>query len=718
MCISRFSPLTFHLSTDTVSLGGSRYFYRMSIRFFRFWPWLLLLAACARTPRPTAGPANKYHDATVRQIGTAQDERNTAALLPFLTNANPAYRREAALALASVQAPAAVPGLIALLRDNDPAVRRAAAYALGQTGDSTAVDSLRVRVLKESDDVVRRYVHEALGRTVTRRTLPELWRVETLNDTARNAALAWGLGRAALRGLSSPEAVRRTVLLLNSPKLPARARLLATVGLSRTRGFDADLGRLAGTTLARVAQKDRSYAVRAAAATTLGRLAAQAPAAAGASAPPTPGAGPAEAPVAKAPAAASPAAVLVRLATKDPDYRVRLSAIRALPFGPETYAASRAAVFTALRRDQAAVALTAAEWLLAHAKGESGAALAALADGNKQASPRVRAALLQAAVRHASPAARPSLVETIAKRYPAAPTVYEKGFLLQAMGEDPDAFDFVRTEAFAAGQVPVVASYAAAALLAMRQNANFPAARQADFAAAMRQALAGGDVAQLGTAAEALTDAKLYPTPKSEDLAALRRAQAKLQLPREIEAWQGLQQALDKLEKVAKPTPTPVATAQQHPIDWAVVQGVPLGQQVRLRTTKGIVLLELKPNEAPGAVASFVTLIGQKFYDNLYFHRVVPNFVAQGGDPRGDGNGSAPYNLRSEFGDLRYEEGSVGLASAGKDTESCQFFLTHTPTPHLDGRYPIFAQVVGGLDVVHKLDIGDQILSMELVKPL
>ena len=158
-----------------------------------------------------------------------------------------------------------------------------------------------------------------------------------------------------------------------------------------------------------------------------------------------------------------------------------------------------------------------------------------------------------------------------------------------------------------------------------------------------------------------------------------------------------------------------MATAGQHHIDCAVVQRVPQGQQVRLRTTKGIVLLALKPDEAPGAVASFVTLIGQRFYDGLYFHRVVPNFVAQGGDPRGDGNGSAPYNLRSEFGDLRYAEGSVGLASAGKHTESCQFFITHTPTPHLDGRYPIFAQVVGGMDVVHKLDIGDQILSVELV---
>ena len=685
----------------------------MPTRSSHFWPLLLLLAACTRTPRPSAGPANKYSDATIRQIGTAQDERNTAAILPFLTNANATYRREAALALASVQAPAAVPGLLPLLRDPEPSVRRAAAYALGQTGDSTAVDSLRVRVLKENDGQVRRYVHEALGRTVTRHSLPELWRVETLTDTARAAALAWGLSRAALRGFTSPESIRRTVLVLNSPKLPTRGRLAAVTGLSRTRGFDADLARLAETTLLRVAQKDRSYAVRAAAATTLGKLAALVPTISASL--------PLAATTTTEPAPATrklttgPAAMLARLATKDPDYRVRLSAVRALPFGLETYAASRKAIFYALSHDRAPVALTAAEWLLAHAKGESGASLAALADGNKQASVRVRAALLRAAVRHASPAARPSLVETIEKRYPNAPTVYEKGFLLEALSEDPAAFEFVRAEAFAAGQSPVVAGYALGSLLTMRRAADFPAARHADFAAAMRQALAAGDVAQLGTAAEALADAKLYPETQAADVIALRQAQAKLQLPREIEAWQGLQQALDKLEKAPKPTPSPLATAQQHPIDWAVVQGVPLGQQVRLRTSKGMILLELKPNEAPGAVASFVTLIKQKFYNNLYFHRVVPYFVAQGGDPRGDGNGSAPYNLRSEFGDLRYEEGSVGLASAGKDTESCQFFITHTSTPHLDGRYPIFAQVVGGMDVVHKLEIGDQILSVELM---
>ena len=691
----------------------------MPNRTLRCWPLLLLLAACARTPQPSGQP-NKYVDVTMRLIGTAQDERNVPALLPWLGNGNPIYRREAALALASVQSRAAVPALLPLLRDVDSGVRRAAAFALGQASDSTIADTLRVRVLEEKDDVVRRYVHEALGRSVTRRTLPELWRVEALNDTARAVALAAGLSRAALHGISSSESIRRTALLLNDPKLPVRGRLAAAVALSRTRGLDSALARLAEAPLLRVVQKDRNFAVRAAAALTLGKIAALAdklplpvPVVSEPDGEPT---APAPAAPVVVPLPASPAAVLARLATKDADYRVRLSAIRALPYGADAYPTSRAAVFEALRRDRASVALAAADWLLAHARGEAGPALAALADGNRQASARVRAALLRAAIRYSSLAARPSLFETIRKRYPVAASVYEKGFFLEALGEDPAAFDFVRNEAFGVGQSPVVAGYALAAMLNMRRLPHFPAARRADFTVSMRQALAGGDVAQLGTAAEALADPKLYPEPQAEDLAALRAAQAKLQLPREIEAWQGLQQTLDKLEKAPRPTPSPLATAAQHPIDWAVVQAVPLGQQVRLRTSKGIVLLELKPNEAPGSVASFVTLLGQHFYDNLYFHRVVPNFVVQGGDPRGDGNGSAPYNLRSEFGDLHYEEGSVGLASAGKDTESCQFFITHTPTPHLDGRYTIFAQVVGGMDVAHKLDIGDRILSVELVK--
>ena len=673
----------------------------MSFRYS--WATLLLLAACARTPRPTAPSTNRFADPAQRAIATAQDERNSAALRPYLTAANPAHRAAAAEALASVQDRAAGPALLPLLRDGAAPVRRAAAYALGQLADSAAVDTLRVRVLQEPDGQVRRYVHEALGRCVTRRSLPELWRVAVLTDTARAAAQAWGLSRAALRGLLTPEALRRTVLLLNNfPGLPNPGRLAAATALARTRGLDADLARLASPTLLRLAAKDRFFAVRGAAATALGRVAnvpVPAPTAAAAAAPAAP--------------AVQATAALVRLATRDADARVRVAALRALPSSPALYASSRPAVFAALADLRPGVALTAAEWLLAHAKGETGPDLAARAD--KLAAWRPRAVLLAAALHTASPASQPSLVELVQKRYKVAPTAYEKGFLLQALGEAPAAFAFVRLETQASGQAPVVAGYGLAALVAQRRLASFPPAQRPDFEAAIRTALAGGDLAQLSTAAEALADTAVAPRLEAADYAALRAAQARLALPRDIEAWQAIQQALDKREK-RPATPAPTGTAAQHPIDWKLVRTIPVRQQVRLRTTQGELVLELLVNEAPGSVGSFVALLRQHFYDGLYFHRVIPNFVAQGGDPRGDGAGSAPYTLRSELADLRYHEGSVGLASAGKDTESCQFFITHGPTPHLDGRYPIFARLVKGFEVLSRLEIGDQILSAEEVR--
>ena len=146
------------------------------------------------------------------------------------------------------------------------------------------------------------------------------------------------------------------------------------------------------------------------------------------------------------------------------------------------------------------------------------------------------------------------------------------------------------------------------------------------------------------------------------------------------------------------------------------MQSLPKDQKVRLKISKGDLIFQLYVEEAPGSVANFVALVNNGFYNGLNFHRVVPNFVAQGGDPRGDGWGGTDYTIRSEFADLHYEEGTVGLASAGKDTESCQWFITHNTVPHLDGRYTIFAKVISGLNVVHQLQIGDKILKAELVK--
>lgn len=128
-----------------------------------------------------------------------------------------------------------------------------------------------------------------------------------------------------------------------------------------------------------------------------------------------------------------------------------------------------------------------------------------------------------------------------------------------------------------------------------------------------------------------------------------------------------------------------------------------------IHTAKGQIKLELFPQDAPITVDSFITLARKGFFNNLTFHRVVPNFVIQGGDPRGDGEGGPGYQIRCEINTRPYARGAVGMALSGKDTGGSQFFITHSPQPHLDGGYTVFGRVTSGMDVVDRIARGDAI---------
>lgn len=136
---------------------------------------------------------------------------------------------------------------------------------------------------------------------------------------------------------------------------------------------------------------------------------------------------------------------------------------------------------------------------------------------------------------------------------------------------------------------------------------------------------------------------------------------------------------------------------------------------VEVVTAPGTFRVELACPEAPLTCLSFLHLAGQGFYDGLTFHRVVPDFVVQGGDPRGDGFGGPPFTLRDEINRLRYERGTVGLALAGPDTGGSQFFVALAPQPHLDGGYTAFGRVVAGDEVLDRILPGATILRVREV---
>lgn len=140
--------------------------------------------------------------------------------------------------------------------------------------------------------------------------------------------------------------------------------------------------------------------------------------------------------------------------------------------------------------------------------------------------------------------------------------------------------------------------------------------------------------------------------------------------------------------------------------------------QAVIDTDRGRMVLDLYPNEAPATVHNFSQLAQSGFYDGLAFHRVIPNFVIQGGCPRGDGTGGPGYTIKceTEGNPHRHQRGSLSMAHAGKDTGGSQFFICHSPQAHLDGVHTVFGKVVEGFDVLDSIRQGDHMTRVTITE--
>ncbi|MFW5925197.1 MAG: peptidylprolyl isomerase [Myxococcota bacterium] len=168
---------------------------------------------------------------------------------------------------------------------------------------------------------------------------------------------------------------------------------------------------------------------------------------------------------------------------------------------------------------------------------------------------------------------------------------------------------------------------------------------------------------------------------------------------------------LDALGKQAPEQKTP---APRHPLEPDDFPPRGARWSATVETSRGSVVVELWPDEAPGTVARFAGLAEKGFFDGTPIHRVVPGFAVQGGDPRGDGHGGPPFRVRSEEHRVPFDPGTVGMALAGRDTAGSQFFVTLAWSPQLNGRYTAFGRVTQGMEVVERLQEGDHLVGFEV----
>ncbi len=165
------------------------------------------------------------------------------------------------------------------------------------------------------------------------------------------------------------------------------------------------------------------------------------------------------------------------------------------------------------------------------------------------------------------------------------------------------------------------------------------------------------------------------------------------------------------------PADMPGATPAS-PSDEGAAPEAPTGPRIVIETARGTITIQTFPEDAPKTVARITQLVGQGFYDGVTFHRVVPGFVVQGGDPTGTGRGGSGQKIPAEFNQRKHVTGTVAMARAqDPNSADSQFYITLSPQPHLDGKYTVFGQVIDGMDAVRAIRQGDVMTHVTVQRP-
>jgi cyclophilin family peptidyl-prolyl cis-trans isomerase/HEAT repeat protein len=639
-----------------------------------------------------ANSQNIFADKQLQKLYDFQDRRQADSLLPYFAHPTVLYRQQAVLAFASLQTPQAANLLLASLQDTAAAVRRAAAYSLGQIASTDLQPLLISAFEKEPNTAVKTLLLEAIGKTSNE--VNWLASQNFGNDTLLLIAQGKALYRAVTWKKTVSEAGTNKILdLLTLPNKDIRFWAASYLARNPQKTYTNSQVEKIITAL----QNEKIAFVKMNLASSLSNSFAN-----------------------KntynylKDSSLTIGTILQQLASKDENYLVRINALRALNRFDTTETQKIAIKLTKDRSPQ--VAIAAAEFAQAHARKKDGIDYADL--GEYATHPQVRSNLLAVALRFEE---KDKTAKVVQKYFRKVKNKYEKGFLLAALANNPQNYFFVRQQ-IALNQPEPINTFAFEGLYAIRNHVDFDKQNKtaegkllADFENLLQEIFSGNDVVLMGLAATELRNEKRnYKTTMPTILAALKTAKEKLPLPLEIEAVIEIQKTIDFFE--GKTTETVSNIGFNHAIDWTVIEKLAKQPQVKIKTSKGVIIVELFVNDAPASVANFLQLSKQGFYHGKVFHRVVQNFVVQTGCPRGDGYGNVPFSIRSEFANLSYEEGYLGMASAGKDTEGSQWFITHSPTPHLDGRYSIFGRVISDMETVHLLEIGDKIEKLEVLE--
>ena len=630
----------------------------------------ILFFSCEEKKKVT----NKFSNQELINIHELADHRNAEALLPYLDSPDEALRIEAFEVMASVQDTIAL-GILQnhLITDPSSEVRKRAAYALGQIAHAESMSVLMQSAESDSSDIVRGYALEALGKTgasvfksnpeLTDKAIAFLDKIRFHNDDERE-----GWGKATMRlhmaGVTNDALMNRMAFVLQLTNRDAR--IACAYSMARYKGEDWFNEATNMKYIKNWCRMERDYEVRIPQMTLLGKLHDN-----------------------------ESLEILKGFLSESQNEMVQVAAIRAARQRTDVKTSD---LFPAL------------SFVSEHAVLE---AITAIGQKSLDAASKPtfdvvskRSVAIQAAMLKLLSTTDPSISAKIHAGLDSTTGDYNKVHYAHALGGIASEAKFCAEKAIQENSLPLKYAFTEAFL-----ECASSALGNAEQLQLSESLFNTGDIGVQALIAQAWRGIQPGDADKAKLSGAMKSRLASLKLPAEVETYNEIVSTLNEWngEKTEAYVPT-----FNHPINWELVAGLQKSTTVKVKTTRGDFEIELDPESSPGSVASFLQLVNDGFFNDKFFHRVVPNFVIQGGCPRGDGMGSTDYTIRSEFGLHHYRPGAVGLASSGKDTESCQWFVTNTFAPHLEGRYTIIGYVTVGMEVVNSIQVGDQIQQVLL----
>jgi len=615
------------------------------------------------------------------------DERNSEILIEYLQNESDEIREHACLLFGSMNSNEAMgPLLKVVTSDKSANVRKAAAFSLGQYQQETLRDSLYKYFLVEENSSVKDALLVAIGKCDGAEIL-----LKNRNeiDSDFNESLAEALFYSIRKHPDQASIIPWLIELLNNQ---GECRFYAASALSKMK---ADISS-SHDKIKTIISDESNVSTR----SVLMRCIAI--------------------------SGENDFTFIDNLFKSEKEYLCRLSIVRGLSSWKSSTALKL--IQQALKDEHPHIRETAAEYLLNHEQSISLDLIKQCASTEK--SPRTKYYEYEYLLSKTNSQEASVVSELLKKNYAAEKDEYVRGYIVKALSADFNNLPFIEEECFNTTSI-LIREFSFEALLKIRSSKRFPEyaiawkkttsaqSLEEHFKDIILECIATYDVSLVALGAGYLRDTTLLGSSKSvlpipfADVKFLEDAMSKMRLPRDIESYTELLKTMRFLE--GKTVEGELKPDFNHPIDWDLVERIPVNQHIAIVTELGSIEAELWVNDAPGTVSNFVKLIQDQFYTNKRLHRVVPGFVIQDGCPRGDGFGSTMQTIRSEFTTRNFDEGVLGMASAGPDTESCQWFITHTRTPHLNGRYTAFGRVTKGMDIVHRLEIGAKILRIELL---